>query len=61
MNNTNPTKTSQTTTAILFYKSIKKQPPDVLKRAETFVAATALLQISDFDSKIMRFTAVISL
>jgi hypothetical protein len=60
MNNTNPTKTSQTTTAILFYKSTK-QPPDVLKRAETFVAATALLQISDFDSKIVRFTAVISL
>jgi len=60
MNNTNPTKTSKTTTAILFYKSTK-QPPHVLKRTETFVAATALLQISDFDSKIMRFTTVISL
>jgi len=57
MNNTNLTKTSKTTTAILFYKSTK-QPLDVLKRAEIFVAAIALLQISDFDSKI---TAVISL
>jgi hypothetical protein len=60
MNNTNPTKTSQTTTAVLFYKNTK-QPPDVLKRTETFVAATALLKISDFSSNIMRFTAVISL
>jgi hypothetical protein len=60
MNNTNPTKTSKTTTAILIYKSTK-QPLDVLKRAETFVAATALLKISDFSSNIMRFTAVISL